>query len=113
LYRICKTALGQGRGYLPLGSGHGQQGQGTYREVRGHYRAGSNIDRTKGRLQNRTFGRLSQLPFEMPFFRPNFLEGWVAEKGISSNPEERGYLVVVVTLFVYIEKFYLYSKKNS
>lgn len=39
LYRICKAALGQGRGHLPLGSGHGQQGQSTYREVRGHYRA--------------------------------------------------------------------------
>jgi len=84
LYRICKAALGQGRGHLPLGSGHGQQGQGTYREVRGHYRAGSNIDRAKGRLQNRTFGCLSQQLFEMPFFRPNFHEVGLMKKGILS-----------------------------
>jgi len=63
-----------------LGSGHGQQGQGTYSEVRGHYRAGSNIDRTKGRLQNRTFECLSQLPFEMSFFRPNFLKVGLPKK---------------------------------
>jgi len=87
LYRICKAALGQGRGHLPLGSGHGQQGQGTYREVRGHYRAGSNIDRAKGRLQNRTFERLSQQLLNA-LFPTKFPLGQIAQKGHFINSKK-------------------------